>query len=227
MINARWFKIGFLLMLLLISSSARSGESVDKLLKRLEQTTHAIHDFEADFEQIEFNPILNRQKKSAGRIYSLSEGKIFWHTTKPTVFKVISNGTDIWLYYPHDQQLFHEKWGALDSQTKLALLFLRREEHLDKYFSMKWRNRAKQTIELLPKQALGVEKIWMTVTPKNIFLKKLIFFFPLGRKTELILKNVKLNQNLWKKHQSRPLDQNISQAFTFKTGTMKKTQNQK
>lgn len=208
---------------------AASDHSLKETLKKLEQTYRSIQDFQSDFEQIESNPILNREKKSQGVIYSLPKGRVFWHTTEPSPLKVISDGETIWLFYPRagsmleGGQLFEEKWGKLDSQTKIALLFLRREGNLREHFNIRWQNPSERIIELSSKHAIGIEKIWLFLSSelfgafseKRIFFKKIIFFFPLNRKSELIFKNIKFNQQIWARHQKRSLDQNIDASFRF------------
>ncbi|OGP03005.1 MAG: hypothetical protein A2Z91_03385 [Deltaproteobacteria bacterium GWA2_38_16] len=206
----------FLIFFVLGFAYPVQSSSLTTVLQKLEETYHAIDDFEADFDQIETNVLLNRIKKTSGTIYSLPQRKIFWHTKTPTLFKVISDGNDIWLYYPNENQLFTEKWGKLDSNTKLALLFLRREGNLEKYFNIRWKNEKQLELELIPKKSLSVQKIYLTLTQdKRVFLKKIIFFFPMERKTELTLKNIKFNQKLLERHKQQPLDQNINDKFQF------------
>lgn len=211
------FFIGFFLNL---SQGFSSPKSLEKVMGALEQSLKSLEDFQADFEQTESNSLMNRKKKSKGIIHSLSGGRIFWHTKEPSSLKVISDGETIWLFYPETKQLFIEKWGKLDNQTKLAILFLRREGNLKAYFKMRWKNELLKIVELHPKRSMGVEKIWLTLTSfssqDTVFFEKIVFFFPLGRKTELFLKNIKKNQHLWTRYQKSLMDENIDSQFRFK-----------
>lgn len=214
------------------------GETVKMVLNNLEKTYREIQDFESNFEQIEIHSLLKKKKKTSGTIYSLPKGKIFWHTKTAPSFKVISDGATIWLYYPKDNQLFTETWGNIDSQTKAALLFLRREGDLEKYFKIKWHNEKQKILDLRPKKSMTVEKIFLYLSyqkssspgltggsiphkgnnstdSRKIFLHKIKFFYPLSRTSELILKDIKFNQNLLEKHTQTPLDENITPTFQF------------
>ena len=93
---------------------------------------------------------------------------------------------------------------------------MRREGNLEKYFNIRWKNEKQLELELIPKKSLSVQKIYLTLTQdKRVFLKKIIFFFPMERKTELTLKNIKFNQKLLERHKQQPLDQNINDKFQF------------
>ena len=188
------------IILCILGSSLYGADSPKTLLKQLEESFSKIEDFQAHFEQIEYNHILERKKKSSGIIYSLPSGKLFWFTQEPESFKVISNGKKIWLYNPKTKDQQVEIWEQLDPQTKIALLFLRREGKFDTHFTSRWHSKAKKIIELMPKKKISVKKILIHLNPKGfndkIFFTKLVFFFPLERETELTLSDLQFNQNL-------------------------------
>lgn len=215
-------RLTLLILIILCAVSSELRAKTPKEVIALQKSYKLIEDFQADFEQIEYNPILDRKKKSEGSIYSLAEGKIFWHTKRPKVFKVISDGNDIWLYYPQSRQLFEEKGGALDSQTKLAFLFLRRDGNIEKHFkvTVKKNKKSKTKLILIPKKRIGVNKIEVYLTTevfeKGLFFDSLVFYFPLKRTTTLNLKNFKFNQKILQKHKKNALDPQIDEAFRFR-----------
>lgn len=188
------------------------------LVESLEKSYRSISDFEARFEQIEIQPLLNRTRKTNGVIYSLSAGKIFWHTTSPSILKLVSNGKEVWMYDEKAAQVIHERWERLDDQTRLALLFLRREENIRDHFKVSEKGERKEVI-LIPKKRIGIEKIVLRLatlpSEKIVFLKKIVFYFPLDKKTELILSDIKLNQKLIEKHAAKPIDPSIDPQFNF------------
>ena len=141
-------KVLIIIVVLFFSASVFSADDLSKTIQQFEKTLESIEDFEADFEQTQVNVLLDRKKKSTGKIYSLSKGRVFWHTQEPKPLKVVSNGKWVWLYHPDNGQVFKEKWESLDRQTKVALLFLRREGNLTKHFNIKWKDKKKLAMEL-------------------------------------------------------------------------------
>ncbi len=208
-------------MLLVAAQTEAAG-----LIERLEKSYLSIEDFEANFEQIETHLLLNRVKKTTGIIYSLPLGKIFWHTQHPSPLKVISNGRDVWMFDPKAPQVIHERWEGLDDQTRLALLFLRREGKFKDHFKT-FENLKLQEITLIPKKAIGISRIIVRLFaypsekgPERkedawLFFKKITFYFQLERKTDLILEAVKFNQKLMQKHIKNPIDSSIDHNFDF------------
>lgn len=208
---------GWFLMLLVAAQTEAAG-----LIERLEKSYLSIEDFQANFEQIETHVLLNRVKKTTGIIYSLPLGKIFWHTRHPSPLKVISNGKDVWMFDPKAPQVIHERWEGLDDQTKLALLFLRREEKFKDHFKT-FENMKQRQITLIPKKAIGISKIIVRLFAypsekegdMHLFFKKITFYFQLERKTDLILSEIKFNQKLMQKHIKNPIDSSIDRNFDF------------
>lgn len=208
-------------MLLVAAQTEAAG-----LIENLEKSYLSIEDFQANFEQIETNVLLNRVKKTTGIIYSLPLGKIFWHTRHPSPLKVISNGKDVWMFDPKVPQVIHERWEGLDDQTKLALLFLKREGKFKDHFKTS-ENMKQQEITLIPKKAIGISKIIVRLFAyplekgaekegdKRLFFKKITFYFQLERKTDLILSEIKFNQKLMQKHIKNPIDSSIDRNFDF------------
>ena len=207
----------YFLFFLFYFPSLAHADSSSLIVQKLESSYNSIEDFEAEFEQEEINPLLEKRKKSLGVIYSLSKGKVFWYTKEPVSLKVISDGREIWFYYPSTDQLLHETWKKLDSQAKWTLLFLRREINLQNNFNIHWHNKKSNELEFIPKSNLAIEKIWITFSDQSgrLFFSKIVFFFPLGRKVELFLKNIKFNQQLLTKHLQKSLDENLDSQFRF------------
>lgn len=200
-------------MLLVAAQTEAAG-----LIENLEKSYLSIEDFQANFEQIETNVLLNRVKKTTGIIYSLPLGKIFWHTRHPSPLKVISNGKDVWMFDPKAPQVIHERWEGLDDQTKLALLFLKREGRIKDHFKVS-EKKDKWKVVLVPKKAIAIEKIILQLfthpSEKRLFFNKITFYFQLERKTDLILSEIKFNQKLTQKHIKNPIDSSIDRNFGF------------
>ncbi len=210
------------MFIIIIGIGGGGGLRASDLVERLEKSYLSIEDFQANFEQIETNVLLNRVKKTTGIIYSLPLGKIFWHTRHPSPLKVISNGRDVWMFDPKVPQVIHERWEGLDDQTRLALLFLRREGKFKDHFKT-FENLKQQKLTLIPKKAIGISKIIVRLFAypsekegdTHLFFKKITFYFQLERKTDLILEVVKFNQKLMQKHRENPIDETIDRNFGF------------
>jgi outer membrane lipoprotein-sorting protein len=217
------------IFIIIIGSGVSRLKAAD-LVERLEKSYLSIEDFQANFEQIETNVLLNRVKKTTGIIYSLPLGKIFWHTRHPSPLKVISNGRDVWMFDPKAPQVIHERWEGLDDQTRLALLFLRREGKFKDHFKT-FENLKQSKLTLIPKKAIGISKIIVRLfaypsekgaekepivaNDTHLFFKKITFYFRLERKTDLLLEAVKFNQKLMQKHIQNPIDSSIDRNFGF------------
>ncbi len=213
--SAKIILLGFI-SLTALALNAKGLKTAKDVIEELEKKYTSVTDFQAEFEQIEASELLKKEKKSFGVIYSLPEGKIFWHTQKPYEHKVISDGKKIWMVDVTNDQVMTETWGMLDSQAKIALLFLRREGKLNKIFhsSLKEDNE-KYRLTLTPRKKMNLNKIMIDVDRKDVFFNQLIFYFPLKRVTTLKLKNIKLNQDLLGKHVKNTLDKNISINFEY------------
>lgn len=201
------------ILLFFMSLSLQAGTDI---ITQLEAKFKSITDFQAEFEQIETSALLKREKKSFGVIYSLPQGKIFWHTQKPYEYKVISDGTKIWLYDVQQNQVMTETWGELDSQAKLALLFFRREGNLKKSFKISIKEEKESfRLLLLPRKKMNLVKVILNVSKEKIFFNQIIFYFPLKRVTTLNLMNIQFNQNLLEKYRERAPDKNVTVDFQF------------
>ena len=111
--------------ILVVSSDASSGGSLDSVIVNIQKSYDAIKDFKAQFVQESVVKSWNARQvqKAEGSVYFKKEGKMFWDYQTPTPQQIISNGKMLWFFEPEDEQVtVTEVTDGLQSQISADLL---------------------------------------------------------------------------------------------------------
>jgi outer membrane lipoprotein carrier protein len=90
-----------------VGSNATSGRldmSVDDILKKVE-AIYTASEFSADFIQVSTIKAMDISDSASGKLFVKYPGKMRWEYQKPEQQIIVSNGIQLWMYRPDDQQV--------------------------------------------------------------------------------------------------------------------------
>lgn len=89
---------------LLIAAAPRAAgaqtQSLDDVVREIENVYGRMTDLRADFTQTAFNKSLNQSIPARGTVYLKKGGKLRWEYTEPTPQEIVSDGKKLWVYTP-------------------------------------------------------------------------------------------------------------------------------
>lgn len=112
----------------------RVSNTLKEILKKIE-TRYAGSDFSANFDQRSTLAALKISDTASGKVFFKYPGMMRWEYEKPEPQIIITNGTDLWIYRPLDNQVMVGKAPAYFGGGKGAS-FLSDIQHLKKYFDI-------------------------------------------------------------------------------------------
>ena len=93
-----------LMIALLIAAAPRAAapqtQSLDDIVREIENVYGRMTDLRADFTQTAFNKSLNQSIPARGTVYLKKGGKLRWEYTEPTPQEIVSDGKKLWVYTP-------------------------------------------------------------------------------------------------------------------------------
>lgn len=179
------------------SESLTAKEVLEKLQKFYDDT----EDFQADFEQVYKHKIYDEEKKSSGKVYIKSPGKMRWEYKKPDKKVFISDGKFIWIYEESINQVTKQPIG--ESDLPVAITFLVGKGKLSKEFKAKlvphkkFLKKGKLVLELTPKNpASQYKKLLFIVDKKDFQVERTIIIDSSGNTNTMRFKNPKFNKGI-------------------------------
>jgi outer membrane lipoprotein carrier protein len=95
--------VTMLTIALLIAAPWAAGaqaQSLDDVVREIENVYGRMTDLRADFTQTAFNKSLNQSIPARGTVYLKKGGKLRWEYTEPTPQEIVSDGKKLWVYTP-------------------------------------------------------------------------------------------------------------------------------
>src|SRR5579885_1194606 len=96
-----------LLLALVPTQASTKGQQLNDLVDGVERSFARMNDFDADFVQIDQNP-LNRKHEASGHLYLMRPRKMRWEYKKPEEELFVSDGKTVYFYVPADKQVSKE-----------------------------------------------------------------------------------------------------------------------
>ena len=81
-------------------AAAAEAQSLDDVVREIENVYSRMTDLRADFTQTAFNKSLNQSIPARGTVYLKKGGKLRWEYTEPTPQEIVSDGKKLWVYTP-------------------------------------------------------------------------------------------------------------------------------
>src|SRR5215831_1088693 len=153
-------------------AAAAEAQSLDDVVREIENVYSRMTDLRADFTQTAFNKSLNQSIPARGTVYLKKGGKLRWEYTEPTPQEIVSDGKKLWVYTPTLNQA-----NVADAPEALAGLGRLRSE-----FQVRFLNPAQPkdaegnwALDLTPKQPLPtLTRLILSVDPKSWEIRKAV-----------------------------------------------------
>jgi outer membrane lipoprotein carrier protein len=89
-----------LALLVMAAPVPAAAQSLDDVVRDIENVYSRMTDLRADFMQTAFNKSLNQTIPARGTVYLKKGGKLRWEYTEPTPQEIVSDGKKLWVYTP-------------------------------------------------------------------------------------------------------------------------------
>lgn len=193
--------MGFVLVLfwvLVSSSKPLNAQTVDEVLNKIQYFYENTKSIKADF--IQETIFLDKSKEiRTGKVWIKKPGKFRWEYQIPEKFLIISDGFQIFIYYPEEKEVLIYPSGKVIS-SQLALGFMSGRGNIKKDLkleSFKILNEKEWKISFLPvSKDTYIEKIVLTVNLNKGEVKEFYFINTSGEKVRIIFKNLEYNLDL-------------------------------
>ncbi len=170
---------------------------VDAIQKLYEDT----QDYQASFDQVYKNKLMDETRKSSGKVYIKQPGKMRWEYTKPNKKLFVSDGKTLWVYEEEAHQVY--KQPLTDSELPTAIAFLMGEGDLKKEFDYKLVENEKAkakgllVLELVPKKpTTQYKKLLFMVVAMSHQVERTIIVDSSGNTNSMRFSKVKTNKGV-------------------------------
>ncbi len=193
--------MGFVLVLfwvLVSSSKPLNAQTIDEVLNKIQYFYENTKSIKADF--IQETVFLDKSKEiRTGKVWIKKPGKFRWEYQIPEKFLIISDGFQIFVYYPEEKEVLIYPSGKVIS-SQLALGFMSGRGNIKKDLkleSFEILNEKEWKISFLPvSKDTYIEKIVLTVNLDTGEVKEFYFINTSGEKVRIIFKNLEYNLDL-------------------------------
>ena len=193
--------MGFVLVLfwvLVSSSKPLNAQTIDEVLNKIQYFYENTKSIKADF--IQETVFLDKSKEiRTGKVWIKKPGKFRWEYQIPEKFLIISDGFQIFIYYPEEKEVLIYPSGKVIS-SQLALGFMSGRGNIKKDLkleSFEILNEKEWRISFFPvSKDTYIEKIVLTVNLDTGEVKEFYFINTSGEKVKIIFKNLKYNLDL-------------------------------
>lgn len=86
--------------LVAVAASPVAAQTLEDVVRDLEDAYSRMTDLRADFTQTAFNKSLNQTIPAQGSVYLKKGGKLRWEYKEPTPQEIVSDGKKLWVYTP-------------------------------------------------------------------------------------------------------------------------------
>jgi len=129
-----------LLLLLLVNFSKGHAQNINQVLDTVQAFYENTKSIRAEFEQETIHPGGQRETRT-GRVWIKKPDLFRWEYLTPEKFIVISDGTNLYVYYPDEKRVFVYPTGrAISSQLALGFMSgrgdIRKDLKVESYISL-------------------------------------------------------------------------------------------
>ena len=191
-------KFLILFTLLALPGTLFSETSEQQALDAIQRQYEKVSTFEADFTQRSYVKMMNQTQSVKGTVKIKKPGKMKWVYGAPDTQILISDGKNLWLYVPEEEQATKVPVESIYSSNTPAL-FLAGKGKLTRSFNVESVSQENQNIlvTLVPKnEDQGLARLILHADKKNYQITGLTVYDKLGNKTEIRFSRIRINREI-------------------------------
>ena len=178
--------------------SSLNAQNINEVLEKIQYFYENIKNLRADFLQ-ETTFLDGSKEIRTGKVWIKKPGKFRWEYESPEKFLIVSDGVQIFIYYPEEKEVLIYPSGKIIS-SQLALGFMSGRGNIKKDLkleSFEILNKKEWKISFIPiSKDTYIEKIILMVNLDTGEVKELYFINTVGEKIRIVFKNLRYNLDL-------------------------------
>ena len=192
-------RILILFILLILPAGTLFAEtSEQQALDAIQRQYEKVSTFEADFTQRSYVKMMNQTQSVKGTVKIKKPGKMKWVYGAPDTQILISDGKNLWLYVPEEEQATRVPVESIYSSNTPAL-FLAGKGKLTQSFNVESVSEENKNIlvTLVPKNDdQGLARLILHADKKNYQITGSTVYDKLGNKTEIRFSRIRINREI-------------------------------
>ena len=192
-------RILILFILLILPAGTLFAEtSEQQALDSIQRQYEKVSTFEADFTQRSYVKMMNQTQSVKGTVKIKKPGKMKWVYGAPDTQILISDGKNLWLYVPEEEQATKVPVESIYSSNTPAL-FLAGKGKLTQSFNVESVSEENKNIlvTLVPKNDdQGLARLILHADKKNYQITGSTVYDKLGNKTEIRFSQIRINREI-------------------------------
>ncbi len=185
-------------LLILPAGTLFAETSEQQALDAIQRQYEKVSTFEADFTQRSYVKMMNQTQSIKGTVKIKKPGKMKWVYGAPDTQILISDGKNLWLYVPEEEQATKVPVESIYSSNTPAL-FLAGKGKLTRSFNVESVSQENQNIlvTLVPKnEDQGLARLILHADKKNYQITGSTVYDKLGNKTEIRFSRIRINREI-------------------------------
>ena len=185
-------------LLILPAGTLFAETSEQQALDAIQRQYEKVSTFEADFTQRSYVKMMNQTQSVKGTVKIKKPGKMKWVYGAPDTQILISDGKNLWLYVPEEEQATKVPVESIYSSNTPAL-FLAGKGKLTRSFNVESVSQENQNIlvTLVPKnEDQGLARLILHANKKNYQITGSTVYDKLGNKTEIRFSRIRINREI-------------------------------
>ena len=185
-------------LLILPAGTLFAETSEQQALDSIQRQYEKVSTFEADFTQRSYVKMMNQTQSIKGTVKIKKPGKMKWVYGAPDTQILISDGKNLWLYVPEEEQATKVPVESIYSSNTPAL-FLAGKGKLTRSFNVESVSQENQNIlvTLVPKnEDQGLARLILHADKKNYQITGSTVYDKLGNKTEIRFSRIRINREI-------------------------------
>ena len=182
-------------------ADAVDPQTSEEAVSAMESFYANVQSMEADFVQITRSPTMGTEEEQRGRISLKRPRKMRWDFTRPDRRLFVTDGQQMWIHSPEDNQVIHYRdVGGMSSGGVDSLLS--EMDKIDESFNVALVAPAEGqspdhfSMSLTPKEEAPFKSLLLEVHKGKLTLKRILVVDSFDNETELRFSGVKVNSNL-------------------------------
>ena len=185
-------------LLILPAGTLFAETSEQQALDSIQRQYEKVSTFEADFTQRSYVKMMNQTQSVKGTVKIKKPGKMKWVYGTPDTQILISDGKNLWLYVPEEEQATKVPVESIYSSNTPAL-FLAGKGKLTQSFNVESVSEENKNIlvTLVPKNDdQGLARLILHADKKNYQITGSTVYDKLGNKTEIRFSQIRINREI-------------------------------
>ena len=191
-------KFLILFTLLALPGTLFAETSEQQALDAIQRQYEKVSTFEADFTQRSYVKMMNQTQSVKGTVKIKKPGKMKWVYGAPDTQILISDGKNLWLYVPEEEQATKVPVESIYSSNTPAL-FLAGKGKLTRSFNVESVSEENRNIlvTLVPKnEDQGLARLILHADKKNYQITGSTVYDKLGNKTDIRFSRIRINREI-------------------------------